>query len=82
MASKTASGWVLSGDKTWIVNARHAALAIVFAQTKSPGDSSGIAAFLIDLNSRGVQRFAIDAGFSQTSIATGGFHMHNVLIIN
>ena len=79
-ARRTDNGWVLNGDKTWIVNARHAALAIVFAQTESHGNSNGIAAFLVDLIAPGVQRYPIDAGFSQTSIGTGGFRMTDVEI--
>ncbi len=77
-ARKASGGWVLSGEKTWIVNGRHAGLAIVFAQTGSHGNSDGIAAFLINLTSPGVKRYPIDAGFSQTSIATGGFQLDNV----
>jgi len=70
--------WILSGEKSWIVNARHADLAIVFAQTDTPGSSAGIAAFLVDLRAPGVERYPIDSGFSQTSIGTGGFRLQNV----
>lgn len=77
-ATRTDSGWILNGEKTWIVNARHADLAIVFAQTAACGSSDGIAAFLIDLNAPGVDRYPIDSGFSQTSIGTGGFRLRRV----
>ena len=70
--------WILNGEKSWIVNARHADLAIVFAQTDAPGNSHGIAAFLVDLHTTGVERYPIDSGFSQTSIGTGGFRLQNV----
>jgi len=65
--------WVLSGEKRWIVNGRHAGLAIVFAKCGDVDDASGIAAFLVDLTAPGVRRYAIESGFSQTSIGTGGF---------
>lgn len=79
-ATQTENGWVLNGEKTWIINARHAGLCIVYAQCKTPGDANGIGAFLVDLTSEGVTRYAIDAGFSQTSLGTGGFRFENVAV--
>lgn len=71
-------GWCLNGEKTWIINGRHAGLSIVYAQCAAPGDPGGIGAFLVDLNAPGVSRYAMDAGFSQTSMGTGGFTFTNV----
>ena len=48
--------WKINGQKEWIVNARHAKLAIVFVQTKSAGDKSGIAGFAVDLNDVNAKR--------------------------
>lgn len=78
LATKTGTGWVLNGEKTWIINGRHAELSIVYAQCSTIGDAGGIGAFLVDLNTKGVTRFAIDAGFAQTSMGTGGFTLKNV----
>lgn len=72
-ATPTMNGWLLNGEKTWIINGRHAGLSIVYAQCKAVGDSYGIGAFLVDLNTQGVTRYAIDAGFSQANMGTGGF---------
>ncbi|SLN75085.1 Acyl-CoA dehydrogenase, short-chain specific [Roseovarius gaetbuli] len=72
------TGWVLNGEKTWIINGRHAGLSIVYAQCRSIGDSKGIGAFLVDLNAKGVMRYAIDGGFAQTSMGTGGFSLQDV----
>jgi len=72
-AIKTNEGWVLSGEKTWIVNARHAGLSVVFAQC-------GIGAFLVDLTAKGVTRYPINTTFSQTSMGTGGFVMEDVVL--
>jgi len=77
-ATQTNNGWVVDGEKSWIVNARHAGLAIVFAQCADEGDSGGIAAFLIDLTLPGVQCYPIDTAFSQTSIGTGGIKLERV----
>jgi alkylation response protein AidB-like acyl-CoA dehydrogenase len=75
-ARQTGGGWVLDGEKTWIVNARHAQLAIVYAQTGEPGNGAGIAAFLVDLTAPGCERYPIDSGFSQVSVGTGGFRLN------
>lgn len=80
MATQTPTGWVLNGEKTWIVNGRHAGLSIVYAQCNNLGDSSGIGAFLVELNKNGVTRRAIDTGFSQTSMGTGGFVLQDVSV--
>jgi alkylation response protein AidB-like acyl-CoA dehydrogenase len=75
MARPAPGGWRLDGEKTWIVNARHARLSIVYAQTGEPGDSAGIAAFLVDLTENGCERYPVESGFSQTSMGTGGFRL-------
>lgn len=81
-AKKTTHGWVLNGEKTWIVNARHADLSVVFAHCDKGDDNAAnganIGAFLVDLNASGVTRYKIDSPFSQTSMGTGGFTFENV----
>ncbi|MGL5361373.1 MAG: acyl-CoA dehydrogenase family protein [Bosea sp. (in: a-proteobacteria)] len=79
-AEKVAGGWLLSGEKIWIVNARHAALSIVYAQTAQPGHGAGIGAFLVDLTEPTCKRFAVEAGFSQASIGTGGFRLNRCFV--
>jgi alkylation response protein AidB-like acyl-CoA dehydrogenase len=76
LARPSEGGWLLEGEKTWIVNARHAKLSIVYAQTGEPGNGAGIAAFLVDLTHPSCARYAIESGFSQTSIGTGGFRLN------
>jgi alkylation response protein AidB-like acyl-CoA dehydrogenase len=80
LARQASGGWVLEGEKAWIVNARHAGLAIVYAQTGEPGHGAGIAAFLVDLNEPGCERYPIDSGISQASIGTGGFRLKQVFV--
>lgn len=83
-ATQGPKGWVLNGEKAWIINARHADLSIVFAQCEEAGASKpskgadSIGAFLVDLNASGARRYALDSGFSQTSIGTGGFVLDGV----
>ncbi|WP_050930362.1 acyl-CoA dehydrogenase family protein [Aestuariivita boseongensis] len=77
-AVETETGWRLNGGKRWIINGRHAGAAMVFAQCKSMGDASGIAGFFVDLSLPGARRFAIESGFSQSSMGTGGFELTDV----
>jgi len=72
-AEKQGDNWVLNGEKTWITNARHAAIAVVYAQCGERGDHNGIGAFLVDLTAPGCSRYAQGSGFSQSSMGTGGF---------
>jgi alkylation response protein AidB-like acyl-CoA dehydrogenase len=72
-AVRDGDDWIITGEKTWIVNARHADLAIVYAQCGQRGDHAGIGAFLVDLTVPQCRRYPIDSPFSQTSIGTGGF---------
>ncbi|MEQ8589355.1 MAG: acyl-CoA dehydrogenase family protein [Thalassobaculaceae bacterium] len=72
-AERSGDGWILNGEKSWIINGRHPGLCIVFAQTDRAAGLAGLGAFLVDLDGDGVRRHAIESGFSQTSIGTGGF---------
>jgi alkylation response protein AidB-like acyl-CoA dehydrogenase len=82
VARPTDGGWLLDGEKTWIVNGRDASLSIVYAQTGEHGDGSGIAAFLVDLTNPCCDRFPVESGFSQTSIGTGGFRLNRYFAPN
>jgi len=77
-ASQVNEQWQLRGEKTWIVNARHAGIAMVFAKCYRAGAVNDIGGFLVDLSLPGVRRYCIDAAFSQTSIGTGGFVLDDV----
>jgi alkylation response protein AidB-like acyl-CoA dehydrogenase len=72
-AAREGDGWLIRGEKTWIVNARHADMAIVYAQCGQKGDHAGIGAFLVDLTVPQCRRYPIESPFSQTSFGTGGF---------
>jgi len=63
--------WRLSGEKSWIINARRAGLAIVFTHCGEAAGASSIAGFAVDLTLAGVARHPIDAAFSQASMGTG-----------
>jgi len=75
-AEPGAGGWVLTGEKTWIINARDAGLALVYARC---GDR-GIGAFLVDLDAPGVTRVACDSILPQDNIGSGGFVLDGVAV--
>jgi alkylation response protein AidB-like acyl-CoA dehydrogenase len=79
-ATEVSAGFVLDGEKSWIVNARHARYAIVYAQTGTPGTAAGIAAFLVDLADPSCTRYALDSALSQSSIGTGGFRLNQCFV--
>ncbi|GMG83968.1 isobutyryl-CoA dehydrogenase [Paralimibaculum aggregatum] len=79
-ARRDGEGWRLDGEKCWVINARHAAFAIVYAQCGEPGDRDGIGAFLVPLDRPGCSRYPLDAPFAQTSMGTGGFRLEGVRI--
>ncbi|HEV7394803.1 MAG TPA: acyl-CoA dehydrogenase family protein, partial [Burkholderiales bacterium] len=49
------SDYVLDGAKSWISNAGIADHYIVFARTGEPGDAKGLAAFVVDAGTRGLE---------------------------
>lgn len=70
--------WRLSGEKSWIINARRAGLAIVFAHCGEAAGANSIGGFAVDLTLAGVARHPIDAAFSQTSMGTGALTFDRV----
>lgn len=52
-AEKTADGWLLNGAKMWITNGSMAHVAVVWAQTGSPGDVTSIRGFVVPTDTPG-----------------------------
>jgi hypothetical protein len=52
-ATKTDSGWSISGQKMWISLGNHAELALIFAQTDPELKHKGLAAFLVPTDTAG-----------------------------
>jgi alkylation response protein AidB-like acyl-CoA dehydrogenase len=53
-AERTASGWVLRGQKQWITSGSYAGVFVVWARTGGPG-TKGISCFLVDGGAPGVK---------------------------
>ena len=65
--------WRLDGEKTWIVNATHADVMVVYAQTDPNGGAGGIAAFVVDGSREGFVRSPRLASDAARGIDAGGF---------
>ncbi len=76
-AAAAPGGWRLTGHKAWIVNAAHADTIVVYAQTKAPGDASGIGAFLIDARAPGFQRGTASGSLGLQSCGAGEFQLND-----
>lgn len=53
-AERTASGWVLRGQKQWITSGSYAGVFVVWARTSGPG-TKGISAFLVEGGTPGLK---------------------------
>ena len=53
-AVKTADGWLLNGEKTWISNGGIADFYCVFAKTEPDAGTRGISAFIVDASAAGL----------------------------
>lgn len=78
-AKRTDGGWRLTGEKVWITNAVLADTSIVYAQTATVGDISGIAAFLVDGRRSGFTRGAAMAPAGLHTIGSGAFQLDGYL---
>jgi butyryl-CoA dehydrogenase len=57
IATLDGSGYVLNGRKVWVANAEAADVAIVFAATQPGLRGRGVSAFLVPLDTPGVERY-------------------------
>jgi len=75
-ARRVGDGWQLDGEKTWIVNATHADVMVVYAQTEPDGRAGGIAAFVVDGTRDGFVRSPRLDSDAARGIDAGGFQLH------
>ncbi len=76
-AEKTPDGWMLNGEKKWIVNTAASDVIAVYAQTEGGAGGGGIGAFLVDGRREGFTRSEPFSMTSQHSIGAGGFTLTN-----
>jgi alkylation response protein AidB-like acyl-CoA dehydrogenase len=57
LATKVLGGWEISGEKAWVTNGAIANLLVMYAQTEPGAGGKGIASFIVDLQSTGIEKF-------------------------
>ena len=57
LATKVPGGWEISGEKAWVTNGAIANLLVMYAQTEPGAGGKGIASFIVDLQSTGIEKF-------------------------
>jgi alkylation response protein AidB-like acyl-CoA dehydrogenase len=78
-ATAVPGGWQLDGSKTWITNAVHADVLVVYAQTQPGAGAAGIAAFVVDAHREGFQREPGPPIGPLASMGTGEFRLEGYL---
>ena len=73
-ATPVDGNWRLDGAKAWIINALHAEVLLVYAQTRPDSGAAGIAAFVVDANRAGFARGAPMTG-ALPAMGTGSFRL-------
>ena len=76
-ATPDGDGWVLNGQKLWIINAVEADVITIYAQTEPGSGGKGIASFLVDGQRDGFVREPAIAMTAQHSIGAGGFRLED-----
>ncbi len=67
--------WQIDGHKSWIMNATHADVMVVYAQTEPGAGARGIAAFVVDGTRKGFVRDAACDSSAVRSADVGGFQL-------
>src|SRR6476660_5457280 len=77
-ATKTDSGWSISGQKMWISLANFSEVALIFAQTDPEKKHKGLACFLVPCDSEGFTTQEIHGKLGLRSSDTGEIALDNV----
>ena len=77
-ATKTDSGWSISGQKMWISLANFSEVALIFAQTDPEKKHKGLACFLVPTDSEGFSTQEIHGKLGLRSSDTGEISLDNV----
>lgn len=77
-ARRVPGGWVLNGEKAWVVNSQLLDFALVLAQTSS--GSRGIAGFLVDIDRTGAERLTPHPMSAGTLLGLGGIRLTDCFV--
>src|SRR5215207_4794745 len=79
-AERRGDEYVLNGSKTFITNAGHAAWTVVFAKTDPKAGNRGMSAFIVPMDTPGVQMEKHLDKMGQRSTATSAFALTDVVV--
>lgn len=79
-AARDGGDWVISGEKAWVSNATDADVLSVYAQTDASAGWRGIACFLVDRRTPGVELTGPYHLLGGHALGTGGFRFENVRV--
>ena len=71
-------GWILNGSKIWIHNAPVADVGFVLARTDREAGHRGMSIFIVDLNTKGVERAPKEHKMGQRASQVGALAFSNV----
>lgn len=80
MAKQVDDGYILNGNKMWISGVPNATLGIVFAMTEREKSHRGMSAFMVDMNSPGIEQRAIPDKLGLHSSPTGEIAFDDVKV--
>jgi alkylation response protein AidB-like acyl-CoA dehydrogenase len=75
VARRAGDEWLIDGRKAWIVNATHADVMVVYAQTEPGAGARGIAAFVVDGARNGFVRDPASDSSAARAADAGGFQL-------
>jgi len=77
-ATPDGDGWVLNGGKIWIHNAPVADLGFVLARTDKDAGNRGMSIFIVEINSKGIERGPKEHKMGQRASQVGALTFTNV----
>ena len=79
-ADRNGTGWMLNGGKIWIHNAPVADVGFVLARTNKEAGNRGMSIFIVDLNSKGVDREPKEQKMGQRASQVGALTFNSVAL--
>ena len=73
-------GYLLNGRKVWVANAEAADLVIVFAATQPGMRGRGVSAFLVPMDTPGIERVAMDDSLGVRGLGCMDLELHDVRV--
>jgi butyryl-CoA dehydrogenase len=73
-------GYVINGRKVWVANAEAADLVVVFAATQPGMRGRGVSAFLVPMDTPGIERTAMDDSLGVRGLGCMDLSLHNVRV--